>query len=76
VWKTEDIESGERPASHRVDIGESVGGGDSAEIERVVDNRREEIGGHNQRFGVVDLVDTGIIGRIGSDQKPLVVTLR
>ena len=41
--KSDEVERRERPAAHRVDVGQRVGRGDLAEAPRVVDNRGEEV---------------------------------
>ena len=59
----------DRPAAHRVDVGDRVGRGDAAEVERIVDDRREEIGGGDQRLLVVQPVDRRVVGGLGADQQ-------
>ena len=46
-----------RAAAHRVNVGERVGRRNAAEVERVVDDRREEIEGLHQRQIVGDEID-------------------
>jgi hypothetical protein len=58
-----------RLAAHRVDIGERVGRGDAAEVERIVDDRHEEIGRRDDRLLVVELVDGGIVGGVVADEQ-------
>ena len=59
----------DRPPAHRVDIADRVGGGDAAEVERVVDDRHEEVGGGDQRLLVVELVHRGVVGGFDADQQ-------
>src|SRR6185369_1433733 len=53
------------------DVGDGVGGGDTAEVGGIVDDRREEIGGGDQRLRVVQLVDRRVIRGFGADQQLL-----
>ena len=59
----------DRLAAHGVDVGDRVGGGDAAEVERVVDDRHEEVGGGDQRLLVVELVDGGVVGGLDAHQQ-------
>ena len=61
----------DRPAAHRIDIGDRVGRGDAAEVVRVVDDRHEEVGGRDQRLLVVELVHRGVVGGLDADQQLL-----
>src|SRR5690606_40525164 len=56
-------------AAHRIDVGDGVGGGDAAEVERVVDDRHEEIGGGDQRLLVVEPVDRGVVGGLDAHEQ-------
>ena len=59
----------DRPAAHRVDVADRVGRGDAAEVERVVDDRHEEVGGRDQRLLVVEPVDRGVVGGLDADHQ-------
>ena len=59
----------DRLAAHRVDVGQRIGRGDAAEVERVVDDRHEEVGGGDDRLLVVELVDGGVVGGVVADQQ-------
>ena len=59
----------DRRAAHRVDVRERIGGGDTPEVEGVIDDRHEEIGGGDHRLGVVELIDRGVVGGLGADQE-------
>ena len=59
----------DRPPAHGIDVGNGVGGGDAAEIARIVHHRHEEIGGRNDAGIIVHLPDGGIVGGLGPDQK-------
>ena len=52
---------GQRPAAHRVDVADGVGGGDLAVDVRVVDDRREEIDGLHERRPALPPVYTRIV---------------
>lgn len=54
---------------HGEDVGKSVGGGDAAEIEGVVDDRGEEVDGQNSGEVVIDHPDRGIVARFESERK-------
>ena len=60
----------ERLCAHGVDVGQRVGGGDAPEIERVVDDRHEEIGGGHHRLIVAELIDRGVVSGLGAHQEP------
>ena len=57
------VEGGQRPRAHRVDVRERVGGGDPAEVVWVVDDRREEVDRLDDRQLVADAVDAGVVAR-------------
>jgi hypothetical protein len=56
-------------AAHGIDVADGVGGGDAAEVERVVDDGHEEVGGGDQRLLVVELVDRGVVGGLDAHQQ-------
>ncbi len=59
AWKRGDAKREERPRAHRVDVAESVGRRNRAELRRVVDDGREEI----------DRRDEGAVGRDSIDRR-------
>ncbi len=59
----------DRPAAHRVDVGERIRGSDTAELEGVIDDRHEEIRGRDHRLGLVELIDRSVVGGLGTDQQ-------
>src|SRR5437762_7058171 len=67
----------ERRRAHREDVVERVRRGDRAEVAGIVDDRREEVDGEDERALVVELVDRRVIGgrepdeeiRIGLDRQ-------
>jgi hypothetical protein len=61
IGRTGDCHGGQRRAAHCVHIAERVGGRDSTEAERIIDNRGEEVERLNERAVCVDPEDTGII---------------
>ncbi len=58
-----------RLAPHGVDVGERVGGRDRAELEGVVDDRREEVDGLHERQVGRDTEHPGVVGGRGADQQ-------
>ena len=75
-----DVEGQHDPPAHGEHVAAGVGGGDGAEVGRVVDEGREEVGGRDQREVVADAVDGGVVerrqarraarGRRSADQLP------
>ena len=55
-------------AAHRVDVGERVGGGDPSEVERVIDDRREEVDRLDEREIVAQPVDARVVGGVEADE--------
>ena len=66
--KAGDRQRGERPAAHRIDVAQRIGGGDLAVDVRVVDDRREEIHRLHQRRPTLPRVHTGIVRSPEVDQ--------
>ena len=56
-------------AAHRVDVGERVRRGDATPVVRVVDDRREEVGGDDDREVVAQAVDGGVVGGVEADEQ-------
>src|SRR5579864_335310 len=50
--------------AHRIDVGQRIRGGDRPEVERIVDDRHEEIRRRDDRLPLVQLVDRGIVGSL------------
>ena len=63
------IERDDRPAAHRVDVGERVRSRDPTEVIRVVDDGREEVGGRDDRSAVQDTHDGRVIPAVESDEQ-------
>jgi len=63
-----EVEGGEGIGAHGVDVAEGVGGGDAAEVEGIVDDGGEEVGGHDQSHVSVDAVHGGIVTTDGPDE--------
>jgi len=59
----------QRASAHRVHVGDRIRRGDGAEVERVVDDRHEEIGRRNNRLRVIDLVHGGVVARLDADEQ-------
>jgi hypothetical protein len=65
-------EDGERHdglGTHRIDIRDRVGRGNPAEIERIIDDRHEEIGGGDDAQVLIHLPHRCIIAGLGADEK-------
>ena len=69
--KRGDRERHERRAAHREDVVQRVRRGDRAEGARVVDERREEVDGEDDRALVVQPVDRRVVGGIEPDEQIL-----
>ena len=67
----DDGEREDRPRAHRVDVGERIGGRDAPEVVRIINDRREEISGGDERLAVVQAVDRRIVGGLGADEQLL-----
>src|SRR3979490_645814 len=67
----DDGEREDRPRAHGVDVGERIGGRDAPEVVRVIDDRREEISGGDERLAVVQAVDRCIVRGLGADEQLL-----
>jgi hypothetical protein len=65
----DDRQRHDRPPAHGPHIGQGVGRGDPAEVERVVDHRHEEVGGGDQRLLLVQLPDRRVVGGLGPHQQ-------
>ena len=61
------VEREERPSSHGVDVGDGVGRGDPPEPERIVTDRRDEVGRGDERLAAEEH-HTGVVEGLGSDQ--------
>src|SRR5207237_1628098 len=46
-----------------------VRGRDAAEVERIIDDRHEKIGGRHQGLVLAELIDGGIVGALQTDQQ-------
>jgi len=65
----DDGEGEDRLASHGVDVRESVGRGDAAEVEGIIDDRHEEVGGRHHRLLGVEPPDGGVVAGFSPDQQ-------
>ena len=65
----DDGQGEDRRRPHGIDVRQGIGRGDAAEVERVVDHRHEEVGGGDQRLGVVQPPDGGVVGGFGPDHQ-------
>src|SRR5581483_5117034 len=66
-----DGEREQRRAAHGEDVVERIRRRDAAERGRVVDERREEVDGEDERALVVELVDGRVVGGIEADEQVL-----
>ena len=64
-----DVEGEHDPAAHGEHVAARVGGGDGAEVRRVVDERREEVGRRHERDVVAQPVDRGVVERRQADEQ-------
>ena len=67
----DDGERQDRPAAHGIDVGDGVGRGDAAEVVRLIDDRREEVGRGDDRLRVVQPIDRGVVRRLEADHEVL-----
>ena len=65
----DEVQGEEWRAAHRVDVGQGVRGRDPAPVVRVVDDRREEVGGEHHGEVVAEAVDRGVVGRVEPDEE-------
>ena len=56
-------------ATHGVDIRDGIGGGDAAEVVRIIHHRHEEVGGGDDAVLVIDLPDGCIVTGFRTDEK-------
>ena len=63
------VDRDHHPAAHREHVAARVGRGDRAEVGRMVDQRREEVGGADQRHVGRHLVDRGVVERRQPDEQ-------
>jgi hypothetical protein len=67
--EADQVHSRQRPTAHGVDVGQRVDRSDAAEGERVVDDRREEIGGVDDGHVVRHPHHAGVVGELDADQQ-------
>jgi gamma-glutamyl hercynylcysteine S-oxide synthase len=63
------VKSKERPAPHRVDVGNGIDGGHPAPGSRVIDHRRDEVDGGYQRSISGEAPDRGVVRGLGPYEK-------
>jgi len=63
------VEGRQRLAAHRVHVAERVGGGDAAEVVRVVHQRREEIGRQDEGRVLVETIHARVVERLRPDEQ-------
>ena len=69
VGNGQEVERGERAATHRVDIRECIRGGDLAKRKRVVDDRGKKIGRLHKRAPSIETINPGIVGGVTTDEE-------
>ena len=69
----DEVQREERPRAHRPHVGERVRRGDAAEPVRVVHDGREEVDRLDDRLGVREPVDGGVVARLGPDERARVI---
>ena len=62
------IHRGYRPAAHRINIADGIGGGNLPETVRVVDNRRDKIDRLNNGDIIGNFVNAGIVQPVDASQ--------
>ena len=73
--KADDRESGYRPAAHRVDVAQRIGGGNLAEDERVIYQRSKEIDGLDEGKVRRNAIDACVIRGVETNQQVRVALL-
>ena len=66
--ETDDIEGGQWPPAHGVDVGQRVGGCDLAVRKRVIHDRREKINGLHECAMAVQPIHTRVVERFRTDE--------
>ena len=56
-----EVEPEERSAAHRIDVADGIRGSDPAPVARIVDHRRDEVGGDDEGAFVREAVDRSIV---------------
>jgi hypothetical protein len=60
-----------RPAAHREDVVQRIRRGDRPERSRIVDERREEVDGEDDRPLIIEAIDGRVVGGIEADEQIL-----
>src|SRR5436190_9801643 len=68
-WERDDVHRRQRLSSHRVNVGQCVGGGDLTEIERVVDDWRKKIHRLHEGEVVRQAKDPGVVEGLPADEQ-------
>src|SRR5262249_55626181 len=76
VGVADEVEGRLGRAAHGVHVAEGVGGGNLPVAVRVVDDRREKGGGLDDRQGLGELVDAGVVVRLGAHEEVGIVVGR
>ena len=66
--ETADVQAGDGPPPHGVDVAQGVGGGDPSEIERIVDDRRDEVEGLHEGEPVGETEHSRVVRSVETDE--------
>ena len=69
AWPGDEVEREQRRATHRVDVGQRVGRRDPTPVVRIVDDRREEVGGDDDGEVVAEAIDRGVVGGVETHEE-------
>ena len=64
-----EVESEQRSAAHRVDVADGIRGSNPTPVARIVDHRRDEVGGDDEGAFVREAVDRGIVAAGRPDEQ-------
>ena len=64
LWKSHKIQRSDWASAHCENIRECIGGGDLSVSERVVNDRREEIGCLHERTMSIEAIHAGVVERV------------
>ncbi len=64
-----EVESEQRSAAHRVDVADGIRSSNPTPVARIVDHRRDEVGGDDEGAFVREAVDRGIVAAGRPDEQ-------
>ena len=74
-WEADKVQAGDWACAHGINVTDGVCRGDLAVGERVVDRGRDEVGGGDDGNLLVQLVDTGIIAGVKTNEQVGILVL-